>query len=326
MQKENPWQRSDGADPNRPRNILSTVSPISSGAIDVRTLLLHNPAAGASFPNADELLRQLKRAGFRPKYQSIKDNYKRILRKEWDLVIVAGGDGTVARVARRLRKRDTPLAILPIGTANNIARALGLSGDIEETISNLHSARTKRLDIGVARGPWGKRRFLEAVGFGALAKAIAHSGPKPPTSIRIDIGREELQEFFETAKAERFEIDIDGEIFAGEFLLVEIMNLGRTGPSLPISFIAEHDDALLDIVFVFKNDKAPFLAWLNNPEKGTPPVTIRKGRRVRLDWKHGHARIDDRVYLPPRSASPIKIKLDKHGVMVLVHAPSGLER
>jgi diacylglycerol kinase (ATP) len=292
----------------------------------VRTLLLHNPAAGASFPSADELLGQLKNAGFRPKYQSIKDDYKRTLRKGWDLVIVAGGDGTVARVARRLRKRNIPLAILPLGTANNIARALGLSGEIEEIISDLQSARPKRLDIGVARGPWGKRRFLEAVGFGALAKAIAHSGPKPPTPIRIDIGREELQEFFEKAKAERFEIDIDGEIFAGEFLLVEILNLGRTGPALPVSVTAEHDDALLDIVFVFKNDKAPILAWLNNPEKSPPPVTIRKGRRVRLNWKHGHARIDDRVYLPPRSASLIKIKLDKYGVTVLVPDPSGFER
>jgi diacylglycerol kinase (ATP) len=299
---------------------------VKAAAIKLRTLLLHNPAAGASHPSADELLRQLKSAGFRPKYRSIKDDYKRTLRKGWDLVIVAGGDGTVARAARRLRKRNTPLAILPLGTANNIARALGISGDLQEIISNLHSARPKRLDIGVARGPWGKRRFLEAVGFGALAKAIAHSGPKPPISIRIDIGREELKDFVEKARAERFEIDIDGEIFAGEFLLVEIMNLGRTGPALPVSSSAEHDDALLDVVFVFKNDKAPILAWLDDPEKALPPVTIRKGRRVRLKWKHGHARIDDRVYRPPRSASPISIKLDKCGVTVLVHDPSGPER
>ena len=55
------------------------------------TLLLHNPTAGAAHPNADELMRQLKGAGFRPKYQSSKDDYKQALRKRWDLVIVAGG-------------------------------------------------------------------------------------------------------------------------------------------------------------------------------------------------------------------------------------------
>ena len=127
----------------------------------MRTLLIHNPTAGASHPNADELVRQLKDAGLRPKYQSTKDDYKQTLRMGWDFVIIAGGDGTVARVARRLRKRNIPLAILPIGTANNIARALGVNGDMEAIISQLRGATPKRLDIGVAHGPWGKRRFLE---------------------------------------------------------------------------------------------------------------------------------------------------------------------
>ena len=292
----------------------------------MRTLLLHNPTAGAAHPNAEELVRQLKAAGFRPKYQSSKDDYRQTLRKRWDLVIVAGGDGTVARVARRLRKRKIHLAILPLGTANNIARALGLNGDIEALISHLRTAKPKRLDIGVARGPWGKRRFLEAVGFGTIAKAIAHSGPKPPKALRIDMGREDLQKYFEEAKAERFEIDVDGEVFAGEFLLVEIMNLGRTGPALPISLTAAHDDGLLDVVFVFKNDRAPMLAWLNNPEEVPPPVTVRKGRCVRLKWEHSHARIDDRVYLPPELASPIKITLDEDGVTVLIPELVGVDR
>jgi diacylglycerol kinase (ATP) len=292
----------------------------------VRTLLLHNPTAGASHPNADELLRQLRGAGFRPKYQSSKGDYKQTLRKRWDLVIVAGGDGTVARVARRLRNREVPLAILPIGTANNIARALGLDGDIETLISHLRTAKPKRLDIGVARGPWGKRRFLEAVGFGTIAKAIAHSGPKPPRALRIDIGREELTEHLAEAKAERFEIELDGEVFAGEFLMVEILNLGRTGPALPISYTAKHDDGLLDVIFVFKNDRAPMLAWLKNPEEALPPVTVRKGRIVRLRWGYSHARIDDKVYLPPETVSPIKIKLDDDGLTVLVPELTGLGR
>ena len=292
----------------------------------MRTLLLHNPTAGAAYPKADELLRLLKAAGFRPKYKSTKDNYKRTLRKRWDLVIVAGGDGTVTRVARRLRNRGIPLAILPIGTANNIARALGLNGDIEALIAHLRTAKPKCLNVGVARGPWGKRRFLEAVGFGTIAKAIAHSGPKPPRALRIDMGREELQEYIEEARAERFEIHLDGEVFAGEFLLVEIMNLGRTGPALPISFTAEHDDGLLDVVFVFKNDRAPMLTWLNKPEAAPAPVTVRQARSVWLNWEYSYARIDDRVYLPPKSARPVKIGLEKDNLTVLVPELSGVDR
>ena len=289
----------------------------------MRTLLLHNPTAGAAHPSADELMSRLKAAGLSPKYHSSKNDYKAMLGKRWDLVIVAGGDGTVAKVVRRLRNRDIPLAILPVGTANNIAHAMGLNGDIETLIARLGAARPVRLDVGVARGPWGKRRFVEAVGFGTLAKAIAHSGPKPPKALRIDMGREELQKYFEEARAERFEINVDGEVFAGEFLLVEIMNLGRTGPALPISIAASPGDGLLDVVFVFKNDRAPMLAWLAKPEDAPPPVTVRRGRTVRLKWEHGHARIDDRVYLPPDAASPIEITLEDDGLSVLVPELAG---
>jgi diacylglycerol kinase (ATP) len=293
----------------------------------VRTLLLHNPAAGAEEPSAEALMDLLSGAGFSPKYQSSKDDYKKVLGKEWDLVIVAGGDGTVTRAARALRcSSNRTLAILPVGTANNIARTLGLSGDIETLISGLESAKPRRLDMGLACGPWGKRRFLEAVGFGTIAKAMAHSdgGPKPPLELRIHWGREDLQQFLEEATAAPFEITVDSEVFTGEFLLLEILNLGRTGPALPIASTAAHDDGHFDIVFLFEHDRAPMLSWLENPERDPPPVTVRKGRDIRLNWEHSHARIDDRVYYPPKSASPVEITLDDCDLRVLVPPPAGL--
>ena len=68
------------------------------------------------------------------------------------------------------------------------------------------------------------------------------------------------------------------------------------------------------------------LAWLKNPEEALPPVTVRKGRSVRLKWEHSHARIDDRVYLPPDAVSPIKITLDGDGMTVLVPELTGFDR
>ena len=59
-------------------------------------------------------------------------------------------------------------------------------------------------------------------------------------------------------------------------------------------------------------------AWLDDPENRPPPVTVRQGRKVELKWKRGHARIDDRVYLPPKAASQIEIKLQKDSLRVLV--------
>jgi diacylglycerol kinase (ATP) len=291
----------------------------------MRTLLVHNPTAGAAHPSADELIARLYAAGFSPTYQSTKDDgYREALGEDWDLVIVAGGDGSVARVARVLRDRTIPIAILPIGTANNIARALGLAGDVEDLISRLRTAQPRRLDVGLAEGPWGKRRFLEAVGFGAIAKAISHSGPKPPKALRIDSGREELQKFVQEAEAERFEFNVDGELFAGDFLLLEILNLKLTGPALPILFAAAPDDGLLEIVFLLESERAQMSAWLKNPEDAPSPVTVRKGRKINVNWERSYARIDSRVYLPPKGASPIKIRLENDGLRVLVPDPVGL--
>jgi diacylglycerol kinase family enzyme len=168
------------------------------------------------------------------------------------------------------------------GTANNVARALGLNGDIDILISGLPKAKPVRLDVGLAQGPWGKRRFLEAVGFGTIAKAMAHSDgrSKPPMGLRIYWGREDLQQYLKDATPKRFEVDVDSEVFAGEFLLVEILNIGRTGPALPISTTAAPGDGLFDVVFLFESDRKPMLSWLETPESEPPPVTVRKGRNI----------------------------------------------
>jgi diacylglycerol kinase (ATP) len=288
----------------------------------MRTLLIHNPTAGGSHPNADELMAWLNAAGFSPRYQSTKDeDYRKALAEDWDLVVVAGGDGTVTRVARSLRDRTIPIAILPLGTANNIARALCLEGDAEGLVAGLSTARPQRLDVGLAEGPWGKRRFLEAVGFGAIAKAISHSGPRPPKALRIDSGREELQKFIHEAEAERFEFSVDGERYAGDFLLLEILNLKLTGPALPILFSAQPDDGLLEIAFLMESERAQMSAWLKNPEHAPCPVTVRKGRKVNVNWEHSYARIDSRVYLPPKATTPVKIRLENDALRVLVPDP-----
>ena len=240
------------------------------------------------------------------------------LRGSWDLIVVAGGDGTVSKVARTIGNVDLPFAILPIGTANNIARAVGITDEIDELIPKLRFAKPRRLNVGIVKGPWGKLKFFEAVGFGIIAEAISHSGTRPPRALRIDIGREELQSFVRTSEARRYEVVIDGELFVGDFLLVEVMNLGLTGPALPISISATPDDGLLDVVFLSAKDRLAMNRWLEMPDDKPAPVTVRRGREVKLSWKHGHARIDSLIYLPPDKPTPIKAKLQKRSLHVLV--------
>src|SRR5438128_10331540 len=119
----------------------------------MRVTLIHNPTAGDESFSATELTALIEQAGHKVSYQSSKKDFKSALKKPGDLVAVAGGDGTVRKVAIQLLERNLiPIAVLPCGTANNIARSLGLTESPPELIAGWPSARRRGFDVGVARG------------------------------------------------------------------------------------------------------------------------------------------------------------------------------
>ena len=69
----------------------------------MRILLVHNPKAGSEEHQGEDLIKALKRSGYKAIYQSSKEKgMTKALNKKIDLVLVAGGDGTVSKVACRL--------------------------------------------------------------------------------------------------------------------------------------------------------------------------------------------------------------------------------
>ena len=143
----------------------------------MRITLMHNPTAGRGEHARQELVSALAKAGHQVTYQSTKkSSYKKALKKPADLVLVAGGDGTVGKVGRELIDTGIPMSVLPLGTANNLARSLGFIGSADQIIAGLEGGKKRSFDIGVARGPWGKRYFFESVGGGLLADYLSNAG------------------------------------------------------------------------------------------------------------------------------------------------------
>ncbi|MBF5041733.1 lipid kinase [Aggregicoccus sp. 17bor-14] len=83
-------------------------------------------------------------------------------------VLVGGGDGTLSCAAARLVGRDAVLGVLPLGTANDFARNLGLAPTLEAACDAIARGFTVKVDVGLANG----RPFLNAASLG-LASAIA---------------------------------------------------------------------------------------------------------------------------------------------------------
>src|SRR5262245_48490230 len=135
----------------------------------MRALVVHNPKAGKGSLSADALLRELGAAGLSLSYCSSNDaTLPDCLREPADFLIAAGGDGTVAKLIRTMPYRSVPVGILPLGTANNVARSLGIHGAPQDIAANWSLDRTRRLDVGAARGKWGRCEFVEAGGGGLL--------------------------------------------------------------------------------------------------------------------------------------------------------------
>jgi diacylglycerol kinase (ATP) len=285
----------------------------------VRITLIHNPGAGRRASEAKDLKKVLRRAGHEVNYQSSKeDDWKSALKEDAELVVIAGGDGTVGRVVRRMAGRDVPLALLPSGTANNIARTLGqVERPFEELVRGWETARVVRLDVGHVAGPWGERNFVEGVGVGIFADLLARSamekqkkskrGAKPKPPVEEEMRRVQAQ----VHDAEALEVfaRLDGRDISGRYLMLEAANLRYVGPNLHLAADSTPGDGQFDVVLVSEAERARLVHylehWQDNRERLAVLPTV-KGSRLQLEWHGFPLHIDDKLK-PGANAKPSEV-------------------
>jgi len=120
-------------------------------------LLLANPHARQVQQKLPKALLQLQILGLEIIQESVQDPDEfppliRRYRERVDLVIVGGGDGTLNRVVDGLVGTDLPLGILPLGTANDLARTLGIPLSLPEACRTIAVGHRHRIDLGWVNG------------------------------------------------------------------------------------------------------------------------------------------------------------------------------
>ena len=297
----------------------------------MRIILMHNPEAGDAEHGREELMTALAKAGHHAIYQSIKkSDYKKALKKPADLVLVAGGDGTVTKVACGLIDTGIPLSVLPLGTANNLARSLGFVGSPEEIIARLQRGKKRTFDIGVARGPWKKRHFFEAAGGGLFADYIRVAKGKGKKSKKLSKEQEmaghvsQLRQMLHNYPAQHWKIEIDGEEISDRYILWEAMNIRSVGPALYLASQAATKDGRLDFVCARKADRSLLIEHLEarlTRKKHKFPLPIRRFRQLRIIWKGSTLHFDDETWPgkkdKPKSPSEIEITVKPSAIIVL---------
>jgi diacylglycerol kinase family enzyme len=300
----------------------------------MRITLIHNPKAGDARHGKEQLMAALAEAGHHATYQSTKEpGFKKALKQPADLVLAAGGDGTIGKVAFRLVDSGIPLSVLPLGTANNLARALGFVVSPDEIIARLEGGKKQVFDVGLATSPWGDRYFFEGVGGGLLAdyvwaakKEEKRNGKAQKLSKEQQMARHGalLRRMLHDYPARQWKIEIDGKDISGRYILWEAMNIRSVGPALHLAPRAETRDGRFDFVCARTSDRTLLMEHFDARvagKKSKSPLPTRRFRELRIVWKGSTIHLDDELWRDKKnnkSSDEIKITV-KPSALIILH-------
>ncbi len=212
-----------------------------------------------------------------------------------DLVIAAGGDGTVTQVANGLIGSNTTLALLPMGTGNDLGRTLGIRS-VEMAIATILTNHRISMDVGFWRTDLDQGYFLNIAGMGfdaAVAERI-NQGFKSlkGTAAYLVAVIATLGKF----RSLELKLILDGKVHHESVMLAAIANAQCYGGGMKIAPMASITDGLLDVILVKEIGKLEFL-------RAFPKVF--KGNHL------GHVAVDHlrakHIRLEPRGTSPFLI-------------------
>lgn len=172
--------------------------------------------------------------------------------EEIDLMVVAGGDGTVNYVVNAMKAKglDIPLGVIPSGTANDFAGALGMSRKPLEAARQIASGAVDHVDCGCVNGLY----FVNIFSFGIFTT----TSQRTPDERKHKIGKlayiiEGVKEF-RAMHAVPLEVVADGERFDFNSLMVLVFN-GETAGGFRLARRSSIKDGLFDCVMLEKKDR-----------------------------------------------------------------------
>jgi YegS/Rv2252/BmrU family lipid kinase len=241
-----------------------------------------------------------------------------------DLVALGGGDGTMATAARALMQTGLPLLVIPLGTANDLARTLGLPRDPVAAAGLLGTGRREDVDVGEVETDRGRRCFYNAAGVGLsvdvaerLSRGSKRFGPYSYLIAMLDI--------LKARRSFRARVCVDGETVVLRSIQVTVGNGVRHGGGVRVRRDASIDDGTLDL---YSLEPLPLWrlirllpAFLKGTHDAWRSVTTLRGREITLDTPAKPKRINADGEIVGRT--PARFRLHRNAVVVVV--PAGLD-
>jgi diacylglycerol kinase (ATP) len=247
-----------------------------------RAILIVNPAAGQRHAEDGDLadcVRLLAAAGFDIDRRETgtdgptsADLAKGALAEGFRVVLVAGGDGTVAPAAIALLGSEATLGILPFGTYMNIANGLGIPLKPIDAARVIAQRNVKRSDVGEVAG----KVFFETCGIGIDADMfgaarLAERGRWGPALRRVVR--------WATANSHSVEISVDGKAERHRVLQILVVNSPYYGWALPVVPNADMTDGVLEVAIFPRKGRLDLFKWMatiwHTGRPGKPPRVLR---------------------------------------------------
>ncbi len=213
-------------------------------------------------------------------------------KSEYDLIVGAGGDGTVRMLLHAVasQKIDIPVGIIPLGTGNLLARNLKiyeenlLSDPLEKAISILLSGSPMAIDMGIMNGHY----FAAAAGAGPLSDAIVTPDSKDKETWKMLAYASSMVQTLTQAPI-FFDIIADGEAFRIPASGIFITNIADLGVGM-LSDSASMHDGLLDLCILSPREFTDYLKYgfhfaapANAITGGKAPYYLRKVKKVEIN-------------------------------------------
>jgi diacylglycerol kinase (ATP) len=192
-------------------------------------------------------------------HRAISDAAAQAVASAPDRLVVAGGDGSIGPVAAQAARAGLPLAVVPIGTANDFARALDLPRELRAACA-LAATGSRERSIDLVRA--GDRPFVNAASVGLSVMAARQAGPlkRALGAVAYAVGAVRAGA---TAAPLRCRVVADGEeLFAGEAWQVIVAGTGAFGGGSELD-VADASDRLLDVAVLEAGSRAALVrrAW-----------------------------------------------------------------
>jgi diacylglycerol kinase (ATP) len=204
-----------------------------------------------------------------------------------DALVVAGGDGMVHLGVQCVAGTDVPLGVVPTGTGNDFAVALGIPAhDAVAAAEVVGRWAVRTIDAVLTDSAAGKRWFagVLSAGFDSAVNERANGMSWPRGRMRYNLAiLAELGVF----RALPFRVSIDGTTFEVEAMLTAVGNNTSYGGGMKVAPAALLDDGLLHVTVLRRLGKIEFLRVFPRVYKGThvdhPAVDVYVAREVRLE-------------------------------------------